>query len=321
MATTISVPPPSPTTVWRKSRHVTLDGGYLVADVQQESLYPILEAAHDGRALQALSDAHTDDAVCEFTKNWGFLHARFEGGRRDRFPLALFRAHQQFFLALARLCEAVRTRPYDREEITAALLALKTSRAERDAYLSANLSALTGERRLKESLTNAEQALADQGVPIFVLLGAGGEGSGTIDLAEYAARTVASELSAGLQYCLRPMWRATGKGRQDGYWTFEDIPIVFSLEQVLQWTFRSRYHVLHHYFCTGCGHEAISGRADVRFCSEACGTRVRVAQWRARKAAAKRKAARRSPSANRSTNRRARASMGRDARGRRGDRS
>lgn len=306
-------PRATPTMVWRKPHRVTIDDGYLVADPSQEAAYPIFDAA-DGRALRALSDAHTDEGACAFTTRWGFLHARFEGGQWDRFPLALFRLHRQYFLALVRLCEAVRTRPHDRTEIGTALLALKTSRAARDTSLYPSPDArsdplhaalqsfgITEGRTLEDSLTADEQALVDQGVPTTELVMARGEGRGTLDLAEYAARTVASELGAGLSLrSLRPVWCATGKGRQQGYWEFEDVPIMISLEQVLRWSVRSWFHVLHHYVCESCGREAIASRADERFCSEACGTRMRVARWRARKAAEKHKAAARRSAARRS---------------------
>lgn len=319
----------TPTEVWRKPRRVTLDEGYLVADVERESLYPILDAAGDGRALQALSDARTDDAACAFTKTWGFLHVWFEGRRRDRFPLPLFRLHQRYFFALVRLCAAVRTRPDDQEEIAAALLALKASRAERETYLypqsdarhkavrTALQSIGVAETRTPEDyLTNAEHALVDQGVPMGVLFAARGERRGTIGLPEYAARTVASELS-GVQYRVRPVWRAAGHGQPGGSWGLEEIPIVDSLEQVLRLTVRSRFDVLHHYFCEGCGRAVINGRAGARFCSETCATRVRVAQWRAEQAAkrraAERKAARKAQRRSaRSAKRRAGSSGKRD---------
>ncbi len=229
-----------PTDVWRKPRHVTLDSGYLVADVQQESRYPILEAAHDGRALRGLIDARTEDEVCQFTMNWGFLHVWFGAGRRDRFPLALFRLHRQYFLALARL--------YQRQP----------------------------NRVLDGGLTESEQALADQGVPTTEPLLARGESNRTVPLPEYAARTLASELN-GLQR-LRPV----RNGRQ---WAFEEIPIVYSLEQILRWSVRSRYQVLHHYLCESCGGESINWRADARFCSPECGTRARVQRFRQRQKA------------------------------------
>ncbi len=260
-----------PTDVWRKPRHVTLDSGYLVADVQQESRYPILEAAHDGRALRGLIDARTEDEVCQFTMNWGFLHVWFGAGRRDRFPLALFRLHRQYFLALARLSSAVRSRAQDRE-IKAALLALKTTQAEREAYVYQRQP----NRVLDGGLTESEQALADQGVPTTEPLLARGESNRTVPLPEYAARTLASELN-GLQR-LRPV----RNGRQ---WAFEEIPIVYSLEQILRWSVRSRYQVLHHYLCESCGGESINWRADARFCSPECGTRARVQRFRQRQKA------------------------------------
>src|SRR4051812_1210934 len=93
---------------WRTPRHVRLDGDHVVADFNGHQTYPILAAAHEGRALQALVNARTEEDVCVFTRSWGFLHDWTKGGRTDRFPLALFYRHQQYFLALTRLSVAVR---------------------------------------------------------------------------------------------------------------------------------------------------------------------------------------------------------------------
>lgn len=286
--------PSTPTDLWRKPQRVTLEEGYLVAaDFETCPTYPLQEAAQEGRALRALIEARTEDQVCQFTKNWGFLHHRVEQGRRDRFPVALFRIHQRHFLALARLCVAVRTRPNDRSETATALGALKTSRDARAAYLYPPAGArrdavrdaspsigVAGMRTLEECLTNPERALVDQGVPILVLLAARTEGGRMLSLGEYAARTIASEVSSDLQSKWCPVWQTAGRRPQHGYWTFEEIPIVHALEQVLRWTVRSRYQVLNHYFCEGCGGESTSWRADARFCSEECGTRARVQRFR-----------------------------------------
>jgi hypothetical protein len=264
----------------RKPRHVALEGEYLAADFKACQTYPLVDAAREGRALQALVDARSEDGVCAFTKSWGFLHDRIEGGRRtDRFPLALFHLHQRYFLALTRLSTAVRCNvasdSEDRAKIAAALLALKASRTQRDAYLYRR-PPTTG---VDMCLTAPEQAFADQGVPASELVQARSENR-QVFLPEYAARTLASELDV-LQH-LRPV-------RKSGGWAFEEIPIVVTLVQVLCWTVRSRYRVLHHYFCEACGQEAISGRSDARFCKPECSTRVRVARFRQqRKAAAAR---------------------------------
>lgn len=285
---------PGPTDVWRKPRRVALSDGVLLADFGKCATYPLLDAARDGRALQALSEAETEAEACRFTQNWGFLHHRFESGRWDRFPLALFRLHRRYFLALARLCEAVRSRPFDTGESRAALRALKASRAEREAYIYPTTDARRNAVRdalqsigvadggaSENSLTTAERALADQGVPIPVLVMARGERRSTVSLTEYAARTVALELSAGLLSHWRPVLHK-GSGRQYGGWDFEDIPIVNSLQDVLMWTVRLRYRVLHHFFCESCGRESTSWRSDKRFCSAECGTRARVQRFRCR---------------------------------------
>lgn len=276
--TTHSVP-------WRRPTHVTLDGAYLVADVKGEMTYELLRAAKDGRALQDLIDADTDEAVCQFTRRWGFLHTRFESGRRDRFPLQLFRQHQQYFLALARLCKAVRTEPNDIEEITAALRVLTTSRDARTGCASAARIPTAGADRLADRLTDRErQLLTDQVVPVQVLLEAHTEERDTsaISIPEYAARTIAFELSADLLSHLQPVRLSANKRQQRkrGSWIFKEVPILFTLEQVLRWTIRSRLDTLHHFFCASCGREQLGQRADQQYCNEKCAGRTRALRWR-----------------------------------------
>jgi hypothetical protein len=265
---------PRASILWRKPSQVTLDGDYLVANFSAGQTYPILDAVHKGRALQGLVNARTDDDVCTFTKSWGFLHVRLEGGRTDRFPLALFHLHRQYFLALTRLSTALRFKTGKDSQggakIGAALLALKTSRAQRDAYVFRRQR----EEAMDTWLTEPEQVLADEGVPASELVQARSENR-RIGLTEFAARTLASQLS--VETHLRPV-------RKGGRWAFEERPIVRSLEQVLRWTVPSRYRVLHHFFCDACGREAISGRSDARFCTPECGTRDRVARFRQREA-------------------------------------
>jgi predicted RNA-binding Zn-ribbon protein involved in translation (DUF1610 family) len=273
-------PTPFPPVHWRKPHSVTLEDGFLVAaDFERSPTYPLLEAAREGRALNALFDARADDEVCAFTQNWGFLHYRGDGGRWDRFPLALYHLHRNYLFALARLSTALRARRQNQADIAAALLALKTSRSGREAYLYQR----SPSGILEATLTEPERALADQGVPTSVLVQARYEtralsnnGPTKTALSEYAAWTLASELP--VQHRLRPLKHSTRTTRHP--WSLEEVPIVSSLEDVLRWTIRSRYQVLHHFFCESCGNEAISRRTDTRFCSPQCGTRARVQRFR-----------------------------------------
>jgi hypothetical protein len=48
----------------------------------------------------------------------------------------------------------------------------------------------------------------------------------------------------------------------------------------LRWTLRAGFGRWHYRRCQGCGIEWIAGRSNARFCSEKCGTRVRVRRFR-----------------------------------------
>jgi hypothetical protein len=242
---------------WRRPSRVTLQGEYLVAG-GSETKYPLLSAAHEGYALRAFVDAATTDEVCQFTKNWGFLHARLEEGRWDRFPLKLFHFHRKHLLTLARLSSAVRSEVPGRKELAEALRALKASQEDLESFVYRRQPS----RSLDKSLRESERALSDE--------------RRRVSLAEYAARALASELSG--QQTLRPVKRSTRKGRH--FWAFEEVPMAYSLEQVLRWTLRSQYRVLHYFLCESCGKGSMARRTDTRFCSPECGTRVRVQRLR-----------------------------------------
>lgn len=257
---------------WRKPRHVEVKDEHLFADFAAGSVYPLLEAAQDGRALRALIDARTDEEVCRFTQNWGLLYSRSEGLRVARFPLDLFHLERVKFLAIAQLSSALRSEaPH---EIMRALQALRTVNVQR-------LARIYGRQlrdHVREQLPEHERALADLGIPLSQLLRARRENR-KVSLQEHAAQALAAELQ------MPQFLRAVRKDRE---WRLEDVPAADTLEQVLRWSYRSQYRGLHHFFCEGCGQASVTRRSDARFCSEKCGGRIRVRRFRGNLAKTKR---------------------------------
>ena len=250
-------------TQWPKPRRVMVDGGYLIADFSGGFEYPLLAAAKKGRALRALLDARTNDEVGEFTKGWGLLYQRLEGGRSDRFPLDLFHIERRKFLAVIRLGTALRGSGTTVKRSLQELAAVK-------AELRMRIYGDHQTYSVRENLPEQDRALFDLGVPISQIVRARQQIRG-ISLHEHAAQALAAELH--MPHFLRGV-------RQNREWTLEETPAVFTLEMVLRWSCRSQYRRFYHLFCASCGEAAVAQRSDARFCSERCGTRARVRRIR-----------------------------------------
>jgi hypothetical protein len=249
---------------WQKPRNVRVVDGVLVLDGPDAMTYPLLEAAHDARALRALLDAQSEDELCQFTKNCGLLYPRLENGRTDLFPLDVLRLHRQALVGLSLLAEGLRTG--DISGIGRALRQLKTSdeAMHRRVYRTEPNEPLVGD------MTDEEARLREIGISAGRLLTAR-HARRHVTLEKHAADILAGALDV-------PQRLRASKHR--GQWQLEEVLSAYTLEQVIRWSLRTRFRVVHHLLCESCGREAISFRSDRRFCSTECSSRFRVQRHR-----------------------------------------
>jgi|SRR5262245_38590430 len=246
---------------WRKPNRVVVEGEYLIANFAAARRYPLRDAVDGGRALKQFGEAADDDRAQAFTEAWGFLHNRYEDGRADRYPLRLFHAKRQHLLALTQLMNALRTGRH----LEDAVAALKEARA---TVHHATWGGPPRDDRLP--LRPELRALVEAG--IAPLVAAAFVERTRVTLPEAAAQDLASELNIQHQFSIV----RNGRGR----WITEDTPVVDCLDMALRWTLRAGFGRWHYRICESCGTPWIAGRSDSRFCTERCGTRLRVRRFR-----------------------------------------
>lgn len=259
---------------WRRPRHVRVEVGFLLVDFEGCSTYPLLlQCAAEPQALSSLIAARTDEEACQFTERWGLLYEWLQEGRTDRFPLDLFHLHRQHFLALARLSTALRSE--NRRDVKPAFGDLAETYLQlvqrRYAQQASRLRHSQSQNR-NVGGTDAGAPLQDVGAPLSHVLMA------TLAPASNTAQRAAQELALQLEIPTRLQ-----AVKRDKQWTFEDTPVVETLSSALLWLFRSRYRILRHYSCEGCGQASVAWRRDRRYCKSTCGTRVRVQRHRHKK--------------------------------------
>jgi hypothetical protein len=250
--------------LWTKPRQVSVESGRLVADLTGAISYPLEDAVKKGRALRLLVDVRNDDDARVFTATWGFMYPRFENGRADTFPLALFYRERRYLIDLSDLSTALRSG--DAERIEEALRICVASR-----------EAVTPEfgidNALAADLTDAERQLVAKGYPAMDVFLKRWTGQ-LMTLTAYAGRLLAEALHQPrrLHY--------VRKNRES---RLHEAIDPRTLGQALRWTIRSQYRVLHHIICQSCGGDGMVRRADGRYCSDTCAGRARAQRRRERR--------------------------------------
>jgi hypothetical protein len=251
---------------WEKLLQVRAEDGFLVANLDDVTRYPLLEAAHEARGLRALLDAHTVEQLCQFTKNWGFLYPRLDGGRRDRFPLDLLELHRRELLALAKLCEVLRLNVSSETiETTQTLKQLREIRRALSRWRFGD-----GPIAPPQGLTPEEREYFNAGVPADQLLLSRHRTAGKT-LQQHAADILATSLDT-------PQRLRAARHRHE--WRLEYVPSAYTLEQVLKLSLQTRFRIVHRFLCESCGREAAAFRSNARFCSDECSGRQRVQRHR-----------------------------------------
>jgi hypothetical protein len=251
-------------TLWKKPRQVSVESGRLVADLTGAISYPLEEAVKKGRALRLLVDVRNDDDARVFTETWGFMYPRFENGRADTFPLALFYSERRYLIDLSDLNTALRSGNSERIEE-----ALRISAASRDA-VSPDFGI---DNAFAADLTDAERQLVARGYPAMDVFLKRWTGQLMTPTA-YAGRLLAEALHQPrrLQY--------VRKNRES---RLHEVIDPRTLIQALRWTIRSQYRVQHHIICESCGGDGMVRRANARYCSDRCAVRARAQRLRERR--------------------------------------
>lgn len=285
---------------WKLPKEVSIDqfhGQPCLVGSSDDDEYPLTEAV--GGAFDMIAKCQSQEDAIEFTKSWGFLYEKERLGalaeERPRFPVQLFLLWVDELLALAGLSSALRDAKVVAIAVVGETVAL-------DKAIKRFWDCVDERDRLREILL-PEWSRPDNELkglyrdPLFGLLtveeqrafhGKFGPIAPRHSLKPFVERSVPETSEGYAAHLLAAMFSAlpqlelvpvqTGPDR----WKVVDIPGIYSLDQIILWDLRKRLDTILHQTCEACGKSFIPVRKHKRFCSNNCGTRMRMRKKRAR---------------------------------------